>query len=70
MMEDFQRAAKQMLFVLNRHGVPEHVQKEIVDVVEGRPPPGLETAVGTTAPETPTDGWDDVEPVVAAAAPG
>lgn len=32
---DFTRIARQMLIILDRHGVPEHVQQEIVDLAEG-----------------------------------
>jgi len=46
LMEEFQRLARQMLLVLDRHGVPEHVQEEIVDTVEGRRAPGGLTPAG------------------------
>jgi transposase len=54
--------------VLDRHGVPEHVQQEIVDTVEGRLPAGPEAAEGETPDETSAAGYDSVEPVDAAAA--
>ena len=63
MMEDFQRAARQMVLVLDRHGVPEHVQQEIVDRVEGRLPPGPEPADGETPHMASTAGDDAVEAV-------
>jgi len=63
MMEDFQRAARQMVLVLDRHGVPEHVQQEIVDTVEGRLPPGPEPADGETPHMASTAGDDAVEAV-------
>jgi hypothetical protein len=56
------------LLVLDRHGVPEHVQQEIVDMAEGRLRPGPEAADGETPDETSTAGHDSVEPVDAAAA--
>jgi hypothetical protein len=35
---DFTRIARQMLIILDRHGVAEHVQREIVDMAEGACP--------------------------------
>jgi len=67
--EDVSKAARQMLLVLDRHGVPEHVLEEIVDTVEGRRAPGLEPGISESAHETSTASCDSVEPVDAAAAP-
>ena len=68
-MEDFKRMARQIVLVQDRHGVPEHVQQEIVDIAEGRLPPVPEPADGETPHETSTAGCDSVQPVDAAAAP-
>ena len=70
MMEDFRRTARQIVLVLERRGVPQQVQQEIVDTVEGRLPAGPEPAVEATADEAPTDDWDVVEPADEAASPG
>jgi len=51
-MADFRKVARQMLLVLDRHGVPDHVQEEIVDTVEGRLAPGPEPADGDSPHET------------------
>jgi hypothetical protein len=64
---DATRIARGMLIILDRHGVPEHVQQEIVDMAEGRLPPGPEPAYGETLDETSIAG-DSVEPVDAAVA--
>jgi hypothetical protein len=65
---DFTRIARQMLIILDRHGVAEHVQREIVDMGRGRLPPEPEAADGETPDETSTAGYDSVEPVDAAVA--
>ena len=70
MMEDFQRIARQTLLAFDRHGVPEHVQREIIDIAEGRLPPAPEPADGETPNEASAAGLDAVEPVDPAAAPG
>jgi hypothetical protein len=67
---EFTRVARQMLIILDRHGVPEHVQQEIVDTAEGRLPPGPEAADGETPGESSIAEPDVVEPVDACAAPG
>src|SRR5215218_10388461 len=36
MLEDFGRVTRQILLIFDRHGVPEHVQQEIIDTAEGR----------------------------------
>ena len=48
---DFSQVARQMLHVLQRHGVPEHVLEEVIDTVEGRLPTAVSTisSVGVTA---------------------
>jgi len=69
MMEGFRRMAHQIVVVLDRRGVAEDVQQEIVDTVEGRLPPGPELADGESPHEPSTADYGSVEPVDAAAAP-